>query len=166
MSRVTVLLFPPSKVTADVVFSAASLAAVIEIWRRLMTGIFDPYRPELHYMRGPGPKWREKHACNISDHGMNDHLIAMSASDQAAVTLGFPSLAQMAPGSSRKPAGFLPRRLRSGRRHLGRWHPATGPSCADSFIVGLAVSASGPRSSVHSPLSTDPSELAAEHSAR
>ncbi|HEY7662602.1 MAG TPA: hypothetical protein VH934_05720 [Xanthobacteraceae bacterium] len=19
------------------------------------------YRPELHYMRGPGPKWREKH---------------------------------------------------------------------------------------------------------
>lgn len=22
--------------------------------------IFDPYRPELHYMRGPGPKWREK----------------------------------------------------------------------------------------------------------
>ena len=23
--------------------------------------IFDPYRPELHYMRGPGPKWHEKH---------------------------------------------------------------------------------------------------------
>ena len=21
---------------------------------------FDPYRPELHYMRGPGPKWRAK----------------------------------------------------------------------------------------------------------
>lgn len=20
----------------------------------------DPYRPERHYMRGPGPKWREK----------------------------------------------------------------------------------------------------------
>jgi hypothetical protein len=20
------------------------------------------YHPELHYMRGPGPKWREKHA--------------------------------------------------------------------------------------------------------
>jgi len=20
-----------------------------------------PYRPEAHYMRGPGPKWREKH---------------------------------------------------------------------------------------------------------
>lgn len=22
----------------------------------------DTYRPEAHYMRGPGPKWREKHA--------------------------------------------------------------------------------------------------------
>ncbi len=22
----------------------------------------DPYRPERHYMRGPGPKWRMKHA--------------------------------------------------------------------------------------------------------
>jgi hypothetical protein len=21
----------------------------------------DSYRPEMHYMRGPGPKWREKH---------------------------------------------------------------------------------------------------------
>ena len=30
-------------------------------WRRLMTSLRDPYRPELHYMRGPGPKWRAKH---------------------------------------------------------------------------------------------------------
>lgn len=22
----------------------------------------DNYRPELHYMRGPGPKWRARHA--------------------------------------------------------------------------------------------------------
>jgi hypothetical protein len=22
---------------------------------------FDPYRPELYYMRGPGPRWRQKH---------------------------------------------------------------------------------------------------------
>ena len=26
-----------------------------------MGPLFDHYRPELHYMRGPGPKWREKH---------------------------------------------------------------------------------------------------------
>ena len=30
-------------------------------WRRLTGTLLDPYRPELHYMRGPGPKWREKH---------------------------------------------------------------------------------------------------------
>ena len=29
---------------------------------RLFRSMVDPYRPELHYMRGPGPKWRAKHA--------------------------------------------------------------------------------------------------------
>jgi hypothetical protein len=28
--------------------------------RRLTASMLDPYRPELHYMRGPGPKCREK----------------------------------------------------------------------------------------------------------
>jgi hypothetical protein len=28
---------------------------------RLFRSIIDPYRPEQHYMRGPGPKWRAKH---------------------------------------------------------------------------------------------------------
>jgi hypothetical protein len=26
-----------------------------------MRKLFGHYRPELHYMRGPGPKWLEKH---------------------------------------------------------------------------------------------------------
>jgi hypothetical protein len=30
-------------------------------WRWLWSSLCDPYRPELHYMRGPGPKWRERH---------------------------------------------------------------------------------------------------------
>jgi len=37
-----------------------SRVAMTEL-RKLLKGMFDPYRPELHYMRGPGPKWREKH---------------------------------------------------------------------------------------------------------
>jgi hypothetical protein len=32
------------------------------IWQSLLENIFDAYRPELHYMRGPGPKWRAKHS--------------------------------------------------------------------------------------------------------
>jgi hypothetical protein len=27
----------------------------------LMMDVRDNYRPELHYMRGPGPKWRARH---------------------------------------------------------------------------------------------------------
>jgi hypothetical protein len=27
--------------------------------------VLDPYRPELHYMRGPGPRWREKHVVTV-----------------------------------------------------------------------------------------------------
>jgi hypothetical protein len=33
-------------------------------WRRFSKDFARPYRPELHYMRGPGPKWREKHGPN------------------------------------------------------------------------------------------------------
>jgi hypothetical protein len=35
-------------------------------WRWLRTALFDPYRPEQHYMRGPGPRWREKHGAERS----------------------------------------------------------------------------------------------------
>jgi hypothetical protein len=45
-----------------VVFSEPSLAPLLNVWLKLKQRIFDSYRPELHYMRGPGPKWREKHA--------------------------------------------------------------------------------------------------------
>jgi hypothetical protein len=31
------------------------------LFRALAYALFDPYRPELHYMRGPGPKWRAKY---------------------------------------------------------------------------------------------------------
>jgi hypothetical protein len=30
-------------------------------WLKLMAAWFASYRPERHYMRGPGPKWHEKH---------------------------------------------------------------------------------------------------------
>jgi hypothetical protein len=35
--------------------------ALASLWRSLRRDLFDDYRPELHYMRGPGPKWRAKH---------------------------------------------------------------------------------------------------------
>ncbi len=30
-------------------------------WQRHAAHLCAPYRPERHYMRGPGPKWLEKH---------------------------------------------------------------------------------------------------------
>jgi hypothetical protein len=37
------------------------VADIAELFRNLANALFDSYRPELHYMRGPGPKWRAKH---------------------------------------------------------------------------------------------------------
>ncbi len=38
-----------------------SAADITDLSRNLAKALFDPYRPELHYMRGPGPKWHAKH---------------------------------------------------------------------------------------------------------
>ena len=35
--------------------------AIIASCHALIRIMSDPYRPELHYMRGPGPKWRARH---------------------------------------------------------------------------------------------------------
>jgi hypothetical protein len=34
---------------------------MLDLVGAMVRELFDPYRPELHYMRGPGPKWHEKH---------------------------------------------------------------------------------------------------------
>jgi hypothetical protein len=49
-SRVAVLAVP-----------MASDDRLAGLWRKVVKELCDPYRPERHYMRGPGPKWREKH---------------------------------------------------------------------------------------------------------
>lgn len=36
-------------------------ATLATLWRSFCRDAFDAYRPELHYMRGPGPKWHAKH---------------------------------------------------------------------------------------------------------
>jgi hypothetical protein len=35
-------------------------------WRGLLAGFLNPYRPEQHYMRGPGPKWLAKHGAKLA----------------------------------------------------------------------------------------------------
>ena len=46
--------------------AAKPLAEFVAFWRAFFARAFDPYRPELHYMRGPGPAWRAKHMASSS----------------------------------------------------------------------------------------------------
>ena len=39
------------------------LTEIRDFWRQFFVRAFDPYRPELHYMRGPGP------ACHAKQSG-------------------------------------------------------------------------------------------------
>jgi hypothetical protein len=52
---------PPS-VSAVVSVLRGAAAAAAEFLRSSLEGPASKYHPEQHYMRGPGPKWREKHA--------------------------------------------------------------------------------------------------------
>jgi hypothetical protein len=47
---------------SEIAVAFATMVAVrITAKTRQLGRVFRTYRPELHYMRGPGPKWREKH---------------------------------------------------------------------------------------------------------
>jgi hypothetical protein len=39
----------------------ALTADITDVLHSLAKALFDPYRPERYYMRGPGPKWHAKH---------------------------------------------------------------------------------------------------------
>jgi hypothetical protein len=56
MSRLCkkILMFASRPVASALVIGYADLVQLLKV-------LFDSYRPELHYMRGPGPKWHAKH---------------------------------------------------------------------------------------------------------
>lgn len=45
-------------------------ADIADLLHNLAKALFDPYRPELHYMRGPGPKWHAKHDPRRASNGI------------------------------------------------------------------------------------------------
>jgi len=60
-----------------------NLAKTVRELSRSFAFLFDPYRPELHYMRGPGPKWHAKRTSSaakaapaVADTGRALHEIA------------------------------------------------------------------------------------------
>jgi hypothetical protein len=52
----------PSTIHAEKFGVAALGTPLMAVWSRLTAILGGGYRPEHHYMRGPGPKWRERHS--------------------------------------------------------------------------------------------------------
>ena len=48
-------------VSAEAGHVSGFVSEIQSFWKRFFATAFNPYRPELHYMRGPGPAWRAKH---------------------------------------------------------------------------------------------------------
>ncbi len=57
------------------------LAEIRTFWRLFFVRAFDPYRPELHYMRGPGP------ACRAKQTALSPAVQSMVAEIRAAKAL-------------------------------------------------------------------------------
>lgn len=47
--------FVPSRTSATPGPFGTALAEIAAFWRAFLKAAFDPYHPERHYMRGPGP---------------------------------------------------------------------------------------------------------------
>jgi hypothetical protein len=54
--------------------------------RGLYAVLFDSYKPELHYMRGPGPAWKEKHGSLQPYDGRDSRLVVAARSGQTRVS--------------------------------------------------------------------------------
>ena len=61
------------------------LADIGAFWHQFFNRAFDPYRPELHYMRGPGP------ACRAKQRALSPAVQSMVAEIRAAKALRSPA---------------------------------------------------------------------------
>ena len=55
--------------------------SIAALWRSLKRDLLDAYRPELHYMRGPGP------ACRAKQMAISPQVQSMLVEIRAAKTL-------------------------------------------------------------------------------
>jgi len=69
MSRLPLLLHFKSPVAAPTKCRVSIWPSIATVCRELWKELLHPYRPELHYMRGPGPRSREKQAVSSPDRG-------------------------------------------------------------------------------------------------
>ena len=61
-------------------------STVLAVCRGMAQDLFGDYRPELHYMRGPGPKWREKHLAQPAASASPDYADGLLSPQFAPAT--------------------------------------------------------------------------------
>ena len=76
MTTIISASLPPRRPAAT--DSPASSPRSVAFWRQFFARAFDPYRPELHYMRGPGP------ACRAKQMAISPQVQSMLAEIRAA----------------------------------------------------------------------------------
>jgi hypothetical protein len=57
---------PSSPIHASATAPVGLLQELRQFWQQFFVAAFNPYRPELHYMRGPGPACAAKRAASPS----------------------------------------------------------------------------------------------------
>jgi hypothetical protein len=57
----TIASLSPSQLAASRGDAPGLISEIREFCQQFVLRAFDPYRPELHYMRGPGPACRARH---------------------------------------------------------------------------------------------------------
>jgi hypothetical protein len=60
-----------------------TISSSIRELARTFAYAFDPYRPELHYMRGPGPKWHAKRAAQAAPLAVDIHPMTEAVAARA-----------------------------------------------------------------------------------
>jgi hypothetical protein len=87
MRRCVIALRPFTLPTAGLILRRAGLS-----WRALLSRLSGPYRPERHYMRGPGPKYHERQdrECIDGPRFMTDSTIGVLATEETGQGKGEP----------------------------------------------------------------------------
>jgi hypothetical protein len=76
--RVMSDLSPASTASAQEGAKSSLFGEIKSFWHQFFVKAFDPYRPELHYMRGPGP------ACRAKETALSPAVQSMLAEIRAA----------------------------------------------------------------------------------
>lgn len=72
-----------------------------------MGRFLNAYKPERHYMRGPGPKWHAKHTASLVAAAGAQPIVSHSLADNGFWAAGSHLMNWMAPTAAAATLGFM-----------------------------------------------------------